>query len=416
MKVKVRSVAAAVAALRRRRDVRLVAAIAAVGGPSVATVVGGAVRDALLGRRGGDLDLVSPSGTAGPLSEAIAASAGSRVLSLGTPPRRVFRIVCAGQEIDVWEVEGTPEDDLLRRDFTINAFQVRLPSYRFEALPGGLEDLVAGRLRPPRPGVFLEDPVRVLRAARFEAELDGFRLARSAREELGQAALLLPAAPAERVLVELDRILSVPPGRAAAALQRLDRCGGLAPLMPSATAAERSRGLRRLSRLDRSDPGVARAVLLSPLDAGRAAAILESWKVPRRELRLHRTLRSLPAPLPGTAGRRDGALFLRESAPFSREALSWIGAVGGRPFASLLTVASWMARSESALRPILSPRRPADTAEISEWLGGASGSRLGAALGALDLALASGEIRGREAARRLLQRRAGPRDGGARSG
>ena len=168
--------------LARRPDVALAASCA---GPSDRVrVVGGVVRDAFLGRSGGDLDLSVASARADSFAARLAARAGSRVVGVGVPPRRILKVPFQGREIDVWEEEDGEEADLLRRDFTVNAVSFTLPEGRFGAAPGALLDLEKKRLAPPRPGVFLEDPLRVLRAARFLAQLPGFRVAPEALPEM----------------------------------------------------------------------------------------------------------------------------------------------------------------------------------------------------------------------------------------
>src|ERR1035441_9474566 len=173
-------------ALLRRADA---AAAASIARPEDRVrAVGGAVRDAFLGRRGGDLDLVAPPGSAEKLAAKLAARAGSRVVPIGAPPKRILKVPFRSHEIDVWEETGDPAADLLRRDFTVNALSFSLPEGTFASAPGALADLAARRLTPPRPGVFREDPLRVLRAARFLAQLPGFRVASRATPELKEAA------------------------------------------------------------------------------------------------------------------------------------------------------------------------------------------------------------------------------------
>src|SRR5204863_8985552 len=137
--------------------------------------------------------------------------------------KRIVRIPWHRREVDVWEEEGDDrEADLLRRDFRVNALAFELPGGRLVALPGALEDLRLKRLAPPREGVLLEDPLRVLRAARLELEL-GFRVSSRADDELRRAAPLLAGIAAERRLGELEMILSAAPRDAARAPRRLER-------------------------------------------------------------------------------------------------------------------------------------------------------------------------------------------------
>lgn len=173
---------------------------------SGAWLVGGAVRDRLLQRATDDLDLVVPGdtadharrlarvchGTAFPLSEQHAA----------------WRVIAADRawSIDLMPLEGTIEEDLARRDFTINAIAEpldggpRLDPYEGEA------DLRARRLRMVARAAFATDALRVLRAARLACQL-GLELdeetARAAREHAGG----LPGVAPERVFAELRQVV-----------------------------------------------------------------------------------------------------------------------------------------------------------------------------------------------------------------
>src|SRR5690606_22038960 len=161
-----------------------------------AYVVGGAVRDALLGRATTDLDFVAVGAGGGiALAEAVAKDLGVGTASVypsfgtaavtvpagaveGEPERLVLEFVGARRESyradsrkPIVE-DGTLEDDLRRRDFTVNALAVALNAERFGELVdpfGGLADLAAGRLATPLDPrqTFDDDPLRMMRAARF---------------------------------------------------------------------------------------------------------------------------------------------------------------------------------------------------------------------------------------------------------
>src|SRR5262249_21651402 len=154
----------------------------------------------------------------------------------------------------------------LRRDFCVNAMAFELPEGRLVALPGALEDLERRRLAPPRAGVFLEDPLRVLRAVRLELKL-GFRVDRRAVPELKRAARLLPRVAAERTNAELELLLGAEPDEAERALGTLERWGALAHLLPGASKDERRRGIRLVARAAEADASLARILLVSPLRA-----------------------------------------------------------------------------------------------------------------------------------------------------
>lgn len=386
--------------LARRRTVRIVRqASAAAGVPFL--LVGGAVRDALLGLRAGDVDLAVGREGAAPFADALARLAGSRALVLGQAPRRILHVPLGTSSVDVWETDGEPESDLLRRDFTVNALGLSFPGGRLVAPPGALDDLRARRLRLPRAGVLLEDPLRVVRAARFLARLPGFRLDPSALPELRRAALRLGDVSPERLLAELDAILAAGPRPAARALARLEEWGALEALLPGVKRPDRRRGIR-LARaaVAGSSPSLLRTILLSPAGPALADAALEALRASRLDRRLARTLLALPRP-PRNPVRHDAVRLLRASAPFSRESVAFVAAARGAPGRALALEAERILSTRGALARVLRPPRPLDAAEVAGLLG-VSGSALGLALARLDDALATGIVRGRREARAFL--------------
>lgn len=98
--------------------------------------------------------------------------------------------------------------DLARRDFTVNAMAVRLPSQEFVDLHGGLEDLAGGLLRTPiEPDVsFGDDPLRMMRAARFAAQLE-FEIDPTAFAAISRMAERISIVSAERVRDELTKLM-----------------------------------------------------------------------------------------------------------------------------------------------------------------------------------------------------------------
>jgi poly(A) polymerase len=404
-------VRAALRRLRGRDDVRLVEDVARSEEIAV-RIVGGAVRDAFLGRKGGDLDLVVSHPAAARFAELLAKRLGSRVVAVGAAPRRVLKIPRGGHEIDVWEAEEPPEKDLLRRDLTVNTLAFDLLGGTFAAAKGALQDLGRKRLAAPRPGVLLEDPLRVLRVARFLAELPGFRISKRLLPELRQAAPFLRKVAPERVLAEMDRLLSTPPGLAARSLEALERWGALAALLPGTTARERRRGISLVRKLERPSPPVARALLLSPLGETKALFLLRRWRVQRRELQMlavlltlsrgttgHRGRRRFP---PDAPTRREVVEFLRNVSPFFKEAVLFLGTAGGAGARRFVGEIGRVLSRPASLSRILRPSRPVDAMEVSRLLGLPEGPALGAALRELDVALAAGEVRGKRAAVRFL--------------
>ncbi|MBM7824461.1 poly(A) polymerase [Arcanobacterium pluranimalium] len=103
------------------------------------------------------------------------------------------------------------EGDLTRRDFTVNAMAVRLPNLELVDPCGGLEDLVAGVLRTPAPATqsFDDDPLRIMRAARFSAQL-GFDVAEDVMKAMIELAPRLDIVSVERIQSELTRLIISP--------------------------------------------------------------------------------------------------------------------------------------------------------------------------------------------------------------
>lgn len=196
----------------KRLDVApiVVAVREALGGAEGVWIVGGAVRDAVLGREVADLDL-AVTGDPGAVAKSIGAALGEHAFELSAE-FGTWRVVSPsrGWQIDLTALRGeTVEADLAERDFTIGA--VAAPLVGGEPLDpyAGLTDLAEGRLRAVGKGSFVSDPLRLLRAPRLAAELDleiDERTAALARAAAGRAAE--PAG--ERQLAELRQLVGGP--------------------------------------------------------------------------------------------------------------------------------------------------------------------------------------------------------------
>ena len=184
-------------------------------------LVGGSVRDALMGRLGHDLDFTTdarPDDT-----EAILRQHTHATWDIG----RAFGTI--GAQIDDWVVEVTTyradayhpdsrkpeivygetlEDDLIRRDFTVNAMALHAATRTFSDPYAGLTDIVSGTLRTPFPPErsFSDDPLRMMRAARFTSQL-GFTVTNEVRAAMTDMASRIEIISAERVRDELSKTL-----------------------------------------------------------------------------------------------------------------------------------------------------------------------------------------------------------------
>ncbi len=184
-------------------------------------LVGGSVRDVFLGRIGNDLDLTTDARpeqvleivkdwadavwTIGIDFGTVGVRKGGWLLEITT--YRTESYDPASRKPDV-EYGDTLDGDLARRDFAVNAMAVRLPSHEFVDPYGGLPDLAAKVLRTPaRPEQsFDDDPLRMLRAARFAAQL-GFGVDAAVVEAMTAMAGRIEIVSAERIRDELDKLL-----------------------------------------------------------------------------------------------------------------------------------------------------------------------------------------------------------------
>ncbi len=221
-------------------------------------VVGGFVRDSVLGREPQDIDIVVP-GDAFALAERIAQELGASFVPLDQQ-RGIARVVYSPQQraqagmdgeaaqalvIDLSRREGSVEDDLARRDFTIDAMAVPVAAVMSclsgrgitgEAIiphvldtMGGLRDLEDGIIRACTPDAFDDDPGRLLRAVRLSREL-GFTIEPHTESLIRERAHLASTVAAERTREELLKLLSM--ANAADGVRHLDRLGLLTSVIP----------------------------------------------------------------------------------------------------------------------------------------------------------------------------------------
>lgn len=175
--------------------------------PQPAYLVGGAVRDAMLGRRSGylDLDFVLPS-DAVKTARAIANRCKAGYVLLDAE-RQIARVVFKQATADFAQQEGsTLETDLQRRDFTMNAIAYNPHTGELFDPLKGCTDLQQGVLRMVRAANLQDDPLRLLRAYRQAAQL-GFAIEPETQLVIRHLAPLLGQIAAERVRVELGYLL-----------------------------------------------------------------------------------------------------------------------------------------------------------------------------------------------------------------
>jgi tRNA nucleotidyltransferase/poly(A) polymerase len=266
-------------------------------GRGEAYVVGGAVRDELLGRPVLDVDVAcrDPERAA----RAYRRSTGGAVFLL-SDRHGAWRVALPdGRTFDFTPLRSSIEDDLAGRDFTVNAIAVPVGGGARIDPFGGERDAGAQVLRAVSEGIFRDDPLRLLRAVRLEDEL-GFRLDAPTEALVRRDAGLAGRAAGERILAELLRI-------SAKGFRRLGELGLLAPLGGSP------------ERLARIGPQVSPELLL-------VTALGEStFRLPvSNELRrFARTLLTVRRPKDGSP--REIHRFRRATEPWALEALDYLG-------------------------------------------------------------------------------------------
>ena len=185
-------------------------------------IVGGPVRDAVLGRPGNDWDFATSARPddieriAAPWADAvwdvgrefgtIGLRKGDHQLEITTYRSDAYG---AGSRKPDVQFGDTLDGDLSRRDFAVNAMAIRLPSREFVDLFGGLDDVDARLLRTPvtPEQSFSDDPLRMMRAARFVAQL-GFSAAPEVVAAMTEMAGRLEIVSAERIRDELDKLIT----------------------------------------------------------------------------------------------------------------------------------------------------------------------------------------------------------------
>lgn len=196
-----------------------------------ALLVGGAVRDGLLGRPLHDLDFAVES-NATALAEIISRAFHAPLVRLD-PQRDIARVVIhhAGRRFDLDFARRQEKDwasDLRARDFTINAIAIDAAGHYYDPL-NGRRDLARAQLRATHAGTFRADPLRTLRAVRLVAELD-FDIESETANWIRRDADLLSRVAAERVREEVARILGA--RGAARHLALMETLDLLAPVLP----------------------------------------------------------------------------------------------------------------------------------------------------------------------------------------
>ena len=326
---------------------RVLAALAAGG--VAARFVGGAVRDALMGRPVSDIDIATPA--APELVTALLEKARVKVVPTGvehgtvtavTKPRH-FEITTLRRDvepqgrravvafIDDWRVDAE------RRDFTMNALFLD-PDGTLHDYVGGLADVVARRVRfvgDPATRI-REDVLRLLRFYRFHAQLGRPPADEAARAACRALASLLPTLSAERVSAELLKLLAAPDPLPALSLMREDAV--LPVVLPEAIRFDRLAGM---IAIEPEPDAIRRLAALIAVDAESALTLARRLRLSNEQ---RDRLLALMAP--------DWPLDLAGDARAQRRGLYHLGARGYRDLV-LLRAAEQGASAKRRARTLL---------------------------------------------------------------
>ena len=328
-------------------------------GGEEAWIVGGAIRDELLGRPVLDLDVACRE------PERAARRYAKR--SGGAPFRLserhgAWRVALeTGRTVDFTPLPEGIQADLATRDFALNAIALPVAGGAPVDPYGGRADIEARAIRAVSDTVFADDPLRLLRAVRLEDELD-FRLDRHTEELVRAHAERVGEPAGERILAELYRL-------SPAGYRRLDELGLLVHLGGSLAGP--------LDALD--DPGF------------RLVAVFREWlrRFPISNDLARYATALLRAEAPADGGARAIHRFRRETEPWALDALAFLGV--------------------PELGPAVEAARLADPAEPlvrGDELGLAPGPQIGRILALIEEERACGTISTREEALALARREA----------
>ncbi|HEY7892725.1 MAG TPA: hypothetical protein VIC05_11010 [Solirubrobacteraceae bacterium] len=273
--------------------------------PDEVELVGGAVRDILLGRTPRELDVVVESDATGfaqtlaaQLQTLVGQDASARLETHLHDRFKTALVRWAGGEVDIATrrsesyaspgalpeiAQGTPEQDLTRRDFTVNAIAFALTgplAGHLRSVPHALDDLAHGELRVLHERSFIEDPTRLLRLARYAARLD-FKAEPHTAELAEQAvnASAISTVSGARVGAELRLALTeTDPLASMRELARLGVLGALHPLKRLDEGLVQS-ALSLLNGCSVRVDLLVFASLLLPQDAGTDSRTVEEARV-----------------------------------------------------------------------------------------------------------------------------------------
>ncbi len=354
-----------------------------------AVVVGGAVRDLLLGRGSAEADLA----TSAPLDQVLELWPGAPVV--GRPPAATVIARSGEHRVDISCFQGGGlQEDLGRRDLTVNAMAVTVDGTFLDPW-GGMADLAKGLLRFTGDPLerLASDPLRAVRLARFAAELPTFMVDPASREACRGFASRVASMPPPRVGRETLKALD---GDLPTFLGSLERQGIIASVLPFWGRIPPGRKAAALERVRRAcsltgDRAVRAACLLADADPG-VGAMVSAWGWPKGLAKETGNLvryRSLA--LRGGGAGEWAALFRSRGAPWLGKLLLFGYIFGLESGPLTVEPAAYMLRLQAFGRRVTGE-------EVMALTGLEKGPRVGAILAGLDEAIALKEVKDRRQA------------------
>ncbi len=170
-------------------------------------LVGGVVRDIFLNRPYIDIDIAVESDPES-LAQKLALHTNGRMVRLGKPPKEIYRVISSGHIIDISALQGDCiHEDLLGRDFTINALAYDLKSGEIIDPCQGAQDIRNHKIRMISKQAFERDPLRMLRAFRLSAELQ-FDIEHETLRTIKEKSMTIKRSARERIREELFKTLA----------------------------------------------------------------------------------------------------------------------------------------------------------------------------------------------------------------
>jgi len=194
-----------------------------------AYIIGGSIRDLLLDRIPTDYDIAVKENPK-KFAEKMAKNISGRLVRMGKPGQMIIRVVSDDHIFDITSLNGCSiENDLKKRDFTINAMAYDLSSGEIIDCLGGLRDLADKKVRMVSTDIFRKDPIRLIRAYRIGACLN-FEIESQTASIIRAYAKLIKNSAGERIRGEIVKMLRT--SKSYYYLSQMDDTGLLTAIFP----------------------------------------------------------------------------------------------------------------------------------------------------------------------------------------